>query len=168
MSSSKVFRARLNSMADQRDATQILAAMAYVGNNQPLSDCGINNAASALVFRTGGTARLAIAGGFLQRVAANTNFPALTGLSVPASSKVLIAHTIDRGGNLNQFWGPISPVVAGCTFPDLPLENAVLGLVLLENNSASAFTGGTTALDAANIVLTYANSPGSVSPVPFV
>lgn len=168
MSSSKVFRARLGSMADQRDATQILASMAYVGNNQPLSDYAINNAATALVFRTGSNARLAIAGGVLQRIAANTSLPALTGLSVPTGSKVLIVHTIDRGGNLGQYWGPISPAVGGCTFPDLPLDNAVLGLVLLENATGSTFTGGTTALDTANITLTYANSPGSVSPVPFV
>jgi hypothetical protein len=142
--------------------------MAYVGNNQPLSDYGITNAAAALVFRTGTNARLAIAGGALQRVAASTNFPAMTGLSVPTGSKVLIVHTIDRSGTLGQYWGPISPVVAGCTFPDLPLDNAVVGLVLLENATGSTFTGGTTALDTANITLTYANAPGSVSPVPTI
>lgn len=168
MSSSKIFRERLTQLAVARDGENILAAMAYVANHQPLSAFGVTNAASATVFRTGTSASLAVAAGMPVKVAASTNFPALTGLSVANNSKVIIAFMVDNAGNLTQAWGDQSTAVAGVKWPDIPKGVAVVGYCLLENASGSAFTGGTTALDAAGITLTYANGSGPLAPISLI
>lgn len=165
MSSTKTFKARMAQMSVARDGEQILAAMAYAANNQPLTSFGFTNGAAATVFKTGTSAALAVVGGLLVKVAASTNAGALTGLSVANGSKVHIALVLDSSGAITPYWGAISTAVAACTFPDIPLNTAVVGTVLLENGSGSGFTGGTTALDTAGITLTYANGTGPLAPV---
>lgn len=165
MSSTKAFKERMAQLAVARDGENILAAMGYVANNQPLTSFGITNGAAATVFKTGATASLAVAGGAPVKVAASTNFPALTGLVVPTTFKVMIAFFTDSAGNLTQAWGNQSTAVAGVTWPDVPKNVAVVGFCLLENATGSNFTGGTTALDTANITLTYGNGSGPLAPV---
>lgn len=168
MSSTKNFKQTINKMANGQDAFAILQSLVYIANNQPLTSVGITNGAAALLFKTGNSG-LAVAAGALQKVAAAANFPSLPAtLSIPISSKALVVFTVDAGGNLANWISPVSTVVAGCSFPDLPLGVAILGCCLIENGSAGVFTGGTTALDTAGITLTYAQSPGPLAPVPYV
>lgn len=167
MSSTKNFKQTITKMANASDAYAILQSLVYVANNQPMASFGITNGAGALVFKTG-NAGLAVAAGVLQKVASAANFSALTGLSIPISSKALVVLTVDANGNLNSYFSPVSTAVAGCLFPDLPLGVAILGACLIENGSAGVFTGGTTALDTAGITLTFGQSPGPLAPVPYV
>lgn len=165
MSSTLAAKQYLQRFASQIDGESVLRLFAYVANNQPLSAVGITNGAAALVFKTGATAALAVAAGQLQKIAASTAFPALTGLVIPALSKVHIAFYVDAQGNLSQAWGNQSVAVAGCTFPALPLGVSLLGTALLEIGAGGPFTGGTTALDNAMCTITYGGGIGPLSPV---
>ena len=168
MSTTKALRKFSKQFAVGTDGENLLRALAYVANNQPLSAVGITNGAAALVFKTGASAALAVAGGQLQKLAASTNFPALTGLVIPASTKVHVAFYVDSSGNLGQSWGNQSAAVAGCTFPDVPENTSLLGTALIEIGVGGPFTGGTTALDNAMVTLTYGGAIGPLSPVPYL
>lgn len=164
MSSVLFAKQTMAQLSSSKDGELIQKLLWYIGNNQALSSFGVTFGAAALLFKTGAAASIAAAAGVLQKIAASTNFPALTGLNLATGGKVYLIFYVDALGNLGQVAGAQSTTVGGCTFPVIPLNTAVVGSALLEN-ATNPFVGGTTALDAAGVTLTFGGNPDSILPV---
>lgn len=92
------------------------------------------------------------------------DMPALVG-SIAASKKGLFVFSMDASGTLTTTPGTLTAAtLADIVFPTVPSGNVVIGFIIVENGSASAFTGGTTALDATDITTTYVNTPFPFNP----
>ena len=112
----------------------------------------------ALVISAGGatTAKIgaadfyAIANGVLVKVAAATVLPALTGINAGAGAFNVALFFVSSAGTVTVLGGTAGATIGAIKFP-VPTKNcALIGTLLI--TYASAFTGGTTALDTATTV----------------
>lgn len=101
----------------------------------------------------------ATAGGVLVIKAANTAMAALAGTLATAKSAAFVFY-IDGTGTLSSFKtadAVDAPTAVGL-IPSPPADTAQLGFITVTNTSGAGFIGGTTALDAAGIAVTYYNT----------
>ena len=119
-----------------------------------------------LAIKTGGSALaktvntvIAMAGGTYVSVAA-ADMPALTGLNIGAGKFNVAVFYVNSAGTVSVKFGCEGSTAALVGFPDTPERNAVIGFLMI--TYASAFTGGTTALDTATTV--YVNTVGPFDP----
>lgn len=136
------------------------------------------NAGSAATWKMGNTAALPylINGQFLTKAAA-------TAQAVPtAITWAAVASTFNAGGflvaldaagtvftyptNVTASTVSSANALAGLVWPTVPDDKCVIGAIVVYNTAANtAFTGATTALDAANIGAQYISTVGPFYPV---
>lgn len=113
-------------------------------------------AGSSAVAKTVNTVYFALNGSFLSATAGDV---ALTGITVAAGYKQVVAVLLDSTGAKSV--AAVGSAVAtsanvGTAWFGYSVPNkAVAGFLIISNGSASAFTGGTTALDASDITVQY-------------
>lgn len=122
------------------------------------------NGASNAAARTGGTIFYATVGGRHVAIAASTVMPALTGLSIAANTFNIACFFINAAGTVTVRFGRQGATAAAVVFPDFPLNQALVGYLLITHSSA--FTGGTTALDTATTV--FVSPVGAFDPTLYV
>ena len=155
---------RLNTMAsvsDENALRPILNALADRFSSQALSSAGlvIKTGGSALA-KTGSAAWYGVANGVPVSIAGSTDMPALTGINVSAGKYNVACFFIDSAGTVTALGGTEGATLAAVKFPESPVGKALVGFLII--TYASAFTGGTTALDTATTV--YVNPIGAFDP----
>lgn len=120
-------------------------------SSQPLTSAGlvIHGSASAKA-KTGSADFYASVKGTLVKIAASTDMPALTGCNAAAGAFNVACFYVDAAGTVTMLPGNQAATLGAVTFPEPPLNKALVGFLIITD--ASAFTGGTTALDAATTV----------------
>lgn len=91
---------------------------------------------------------------------AAADMPALTGLSISAGKYNVAVFYVNSTGTTSVRFGVEGATAAKVLFPTPPEGSACIGYLLI--TYASAFTGGTTALDTATTV--YVNTVGPFDP----
>jgi hypothetical protein len=123
--------------------------------NKPV--CAIKAASSALAKLT--SAALVKFNGTLIRIAA-ADMPALTtAASLATGEKNVVVFVTDSAGTVSNLYGTKSTTYAGIVFPTVN-QNTQVVLGALVITAAATFTGGTTALDAANITSEFFDADG--------
>lgn len=159
---------RLRSLASSRDAIvlePILQAIVERIQCQVLTSAGLQIVAATSPLARNGTAYHALVGGQIVRVAVNTNIAALTGFNgAVANQRNAGIVVVNRAGAQSVLAGRESSTLLGITLPQIPQNVAPVGLIIVETAGGATFTGGTTALDAANVTVTYINVMGAFDP----
>jgi hypothetical protein len=119
----------------------------------------IKAGASALA-KTGSSDFYASVTGILVKIAASTDMPALTGINISAGSFNVVCFFVDSAGTVTAAAGTQGATVGAVVFPQFPKGKALVGFLII--TYASAFTGGTTALDTATTV--YVSPLGAFDP----
>jgi hypothetical protein len=135
--------------------------------NDPYSRQCLNSAALAIKTASSALAKsanivTAIVNGVLVQKAAS-DMPALTGLNIANGSFGAVVFAVDVGGNLTAYFTNTG-ALANLVMPPIPTNVAVIGQLVIQNGTGSAFTGGTTALDTASLTVTYINQVGPFYP----
>ena len=130
-------------------------AFNVLSSTQGVSSSGWNVGAGLLVARTGSAVTYAIVQGKTVSLAANTSAPALTGFNLTTGQFAAVLTTVDAGGTLRNYFTSIETVLNNLQYPRIPISEAVIGIVYFA--PTTTFTGGTTALDAANVNATFAS-----------
>lgn len=129
------------------------------------SSCALSSA--GLVIKAGGSALAktgsavfyAVANGRIVTIAGSTDMPALVG-NIGAGKYNVYCFFIDQAGTVTVAMGVEGASAATVKFPPFPEGKALVGFILV--TYASAFTGGTTALDTATTV--YVSPLGAFDP----
>lgn len=145
----------------KRNLLTVLKAMGDRLSTQPLASAGlvIKAGASALA-KTGSTAYHATVNGKLVTIAASTDMPALTGLTITANSYNVACFFVDSAGTVTVAFGTEATTRLGVVFPSFPENKALVGFLIITHSST--FTGGTTALDTATTQ--YVSPVGAFDP----
>lgn len=159
---------RLRALASNRDAIvlePILQAIVERYQNQVLTSAGLQIAAATSALARNGTAYHALVNSQIVRVAVNTNLSALTGFNVATgNNKNAGIVVVNRAGVQSVLAGRESSTLLGITLPQVPQNVAPVGLIIVETAGGATFTGGTTALDAANVTVAYVSVTGPFDP----
>lgn len=105
---------------------------------------------------------VALANGTLVYKAAATGMSVLSG-AIAAGKHAIWAWYIDSAGTITTSTKTAdadSVAAAFALMPAVPAGKAQIGFIIVSNGSASAFTGETTALDAANMTVVYVDTVG--------
>ena len=131
----------------------------------PLTSAGlvIHGAGSALA-KTGASDFYASVQGDLVKIASGTDMPALTGINISAGSFNVAVFFVDTAGTVTVAGGTQGATLAAVNWPQFPEGKALVGFLII--TYASAFTGGTTPLDAATTV--YVSPLGPFDPTALV
>lgn len=139
----------------------VLKAMGDRLSSQPLSTAGlVIKIGGSTLAKTGAAAYHGVANGKLVTIAASTDMPALTGLTITANSFNVACFFIDSAGTVTVAFGTEATTRAGVKFPDFPENKALVGFLIITHSST--FTGGTTALDTATTQ--YVSPVGAFDP----
>lgn len=92
------------------------------------------------------------------------DLPALTGISVADGYTKCVLVQVSAGGTVTYKVSDAFANVSGEVFvlanaPSLDKDKAFVGFIVIKNASGSVFTGGTTALDASNVTVSYIDYP---------
>ena len=146
---------------DKQALQPIAEAVAKVFNTQAITTAGlVIKAGTSTLAKTGSAAFYAVVGGRLVTIAGHTDMPALTGLNITAASFNVACFFVDAAGTVTTRFGTEGTALGRVKFPDFPLNAALVGFLII--TYASAFTGGTTALDTATTV--YVSPLGAFDP----
>jgi hypothetical protein len=146
---------------------QILPETVSRAFNDPYSRQALNSGALAIKAGSSALAKsvnviTAIINGVLVQKAAG-DMPALTGLNIANGSFGAVVFALDVAGNLTAYFSNTG-ALANLVMPPIPTNVAVIGQLVIQNGTGSAFTGGTTALDTASLTVTYINQVGPFYP----
>lgn len=130
--------------------------------SQTLGNAGlaIKTGGSAVV--KAGTAFVALANGVLVSKTANTDMAALSGTTANSKFNVY-CFFVDSAGTLTSSMGTEAATLAAVLFPTIPANKAMIGFIIVATSGGS-FVGGTTALDAGTVTVTYVNTQGAIDP----
>jgi hypothetical protein len=101
-----------------------------------------------------------IAAGVPVTIAAATDMPALTGLTITANTFNIAAFFVDSASTVTAAFGTQGATLAATKFPPFPQGKALVGFLIITHSST--FTGGTTPLDTATTV--YVSPVGPFDP----
>lgn len=178
MALASTLQAFLNKLAPTAFRTKLgdlLAEMITKFNDLKARQSSRMLTSAGLAIKTGGSAIVkagnafaAIANGTVVRKAANTDMAALVGTLATAKS-ALWAFYIDSAGTLTASAKTADAAThdaAIALLPAAPTGKAMIGFIVVDNATGSNFVGGTTALDAASLTVTYYNTTGAQPFVP--
>jgi len=158
----------LTNVKDERSREGIRVPLSAIGDR--LSSCMTQSA--GLIIKAGGgvlakTSSLTVSGicsGIVQGVpvsiAASTDMPALTGLTITANSFNVACFFIDTASTVTAAFGTEGTTLALVKFPPFPVGKALVGYLIITHSST--FTGNSTALDAATTI--YCSPTGAIDP----
>lgn len=89
--------------------------------------------------------------GKLGKLTANTDMAALSGTVTNAKFNVF-AFFVDAAGTLTSAMGTEAATRAGVILPPMPVNKALIGLLVINPTGTGNFVGNTTALDDATVV----------------
>lgn len=152
----------MGSMLDKQALTPLLSAMADRFSSQATSTAGlVIKAGGGVLAKTGAAAFAGVARGVPVAIAAGVDMPALTGINTTAAGRFIIAaFFIDAASVVTVLGGTEGTSLATATFPQFPEAKALIGYLVITHSGA--FTGNTTALDAATTV--YVSPVGCFDP----
>jgi hypothetical protein len=137
-----------------------LTALVDRFSSQATSSAGlVITGAGGTTAKIGTTPFAGTANGVPVAIAAGTSMPALVG-TIDAGKYNVFCFFIDSASNVTVEMGTEGATLAGVTFPPFPQKKALVGYLVV--TYASAFTGGTTALDTATTV--YVSPVGAFDP----
>lgn len=110
--------------------------------------------------KTGSAAFHGTANGKAVTIAGSTDMPALTGCNFDAGYYNVACFFIDEASTVTMIPGTQAATLAGVKFPEFPAKQCLVGYLVI--TYASAFTGGTTALDTATTQ--YVSPVGAFDP----
>jgi hypothetical protein len=144
--------------------SELLTVFKAIGDRlscQPLSTAGlVIKAATSTLAKIGATAFHGTVQGKLVTIAAATDMPALTGLTITANSYNVACFFIDTASTVTMLYGTEATTLAGVKFPEFPEGKTLVGFLIITHSST--FTGGTTALDTATTQ--YVSPVGAFDP----
>lgn len=157
--------AGITSSQDRTALRRILRSLVDRYSSQPLTSAGlvIHGSASTLA-KTGSADFYASVQGILVKIAAATDMPALTGINIGAGAFGVACFFVDNAGVVTAAGGTPGATLGAVVFPTPPDGKALVGFLII--TYASAFTGGTTALDTATTV--YVSPLGPFDPTVLV
>ncbi len=130
-------------------------------SSQPLTSAGlVIKAGGGTLAKTGAVDFYASVTGVLVKIAAATDMPALTGINISAGDFNVACFFVDSAGTVTVAAGTQAATLGAVVFPQFPKNKAMVGFLII--TYASAFTGGTTALDTATTV--YVSPLGPFDP----
>lgn len=153
------YLANISSDIDERAIAPVVKALADCMSSQTFSTGGLAiKAGGSALAKTANTVYY-MANGVYGALAA-ADMPALTGLNISAGKYNVAVFYVDQAGTTSVKFGAEGASAAAVKFPDKPQGKAIIGFLVI--TYASAFTGGTTALDTATTV--YVNTQGAFDP----
>lgn len=117
-------------------------------------------AGGSTLAKTGAAVYQAVVQGKSVAIAAATDMPALTGLSITANKFNVACFFVDSAGTTTALFGTEGATEGAVIFPDFPVGKALIGYLVITHSST--FTGGTTPLDTATTK--YVSPVGPVDP----
>ncbi len=130
-------------------------------STQPVKTAGlVIKAGGGTLAKIGATDFYATVQGVIVTIAAATDMPALTGINILAGNYNVVCFFVDGANVVTVAAGTQGATLAAVTFPQFPNNKALVGFLII--TYASAFTGGTTALDTATTV--YVSPVGAFDP----
>ena len=155
------FLAGIASYKDQQSLFGILAPMSDRYSSCALSSAGlVIKAGSSALAKTGTAVTVLVASGVLLQIAGSTDMPALTGIDIAQNDFNVVCFFVDRGGTVTAAAGTAGADLKDVLFPVFPQGQALVGFLMID--ATSAFTGGSTALDA--VTTTYCSPTGAFDP----
>ena len=117
-------------------------------------------AGSSALAKTGSAVTTLVANGIAVSIAGSTDMPALTGIDIAQNSFRQVCFFIDSAAAVTVAAGASGTTRVLATFPPFPAGKALIGYLTIE--ATSAFTGGSTALDA--VTTDYSSPTGAWDP----
>ncbi len=152
------------SLSNYKDAAiiqRVLGPIADRYSSQALTTAGlVIKAGGGVLAKTGAAAFFGVASGRLVTIAGGTDMPALTGVAIGAGNYNVVCFFIDSASVVTAAAGTQAAAIGGIVWPQFPVGKALVGALLI--TYASAFVGGTTALDTATTV--YLSPTGPFDP----
>lgn len=146
---------------DQRSVDFVVTPIGDRMSSQPLSSAGLAiKAGGSALAKTGASDFYATANGVLVKIAASTDMPALTGITITATKFNVVCFFVDSGGTVTAAAGTQGAALGNVVFPQFPKNKALVGFLII--TYSGTFTGGTTPLDTATTV--YVNPIGAFDP----
>lgn len=155
----------LNQIHDQRDLANLrpmIEGIADALSCQSMERAAIAASTGATTCKIGATDWYGIAQGKLQKVAAATVLPALSGTIAQNTFNVYCFY-IDSAGTITSQMGTAGATKDLIKFPVRPVGKTLIGAAMF-NPTAGAFVGGTTNADAANTNIVGLNTMGAFDP----
>jgi len=148
--------------AAQKRALELLLRPAVSGSvSQCLTTAGlVIKVGGSTLAKTGAADAYFVVDGALVKIAAGTDMPALTGFGISAGLYNVVCFFVDQAGTVTANLGIEGADIAHVVFPTVPEGKAMVGFLLI--TYASAFVGGTTALDTATTL--YFSPTGDLNP----
>ena len=154
----------LGGLASEKDAAALTPLFKATGNalaTQPLRTAGlVIKAGGGVLAKIGAADYYGTVKGRLVKIAASTDMPALTGLTITAASFNVACFFIDSASTVTVAWGTEGTAIGLVKFPQFPVDKALVGFLLITHSST--FTGNTTALDTATTL--YFSPTGAFDP----
>lgn len=120
-------------------------------STQCLSSAGLVIKAGGGVLAKAGSATHYMVVGKLGKLTANTDMAALSGTVTNAKFNVF-AFFVDAAGALTAVMGTEAATRAGVILPPMPVNKALIGLLVINPTGTGNFVGNTTPLDDATVV----------------
>lgn len=130
-------------------------------SSQPLRTAGlVIKAGGGVLAKIGAADYYGIASGIPVTIAAATDMPALTGLTITANTFNVACFFVDSASTVTVAFGTQGATIAAMKFPPFPQGKALVGFLIITHSST--FTGNTTPLDTATTV--YVSPVGPFDP----
>lgn len=155
---------KLYRIADHSDKEILRQLFTAIGDR--LSSCATSSAGLVIkiggstLAKTGASVFQAVVQGKSIAIAAATDMPALTGLTITANKFNVACFFVDSSGTTSVAFGTEGATESAVVFPDFPVGKALIGYLVITHSAT--FTGGTTALDTATTK--YVSPVGAFDP----
>jgi hypothetical protein len=150
---------------DKKALQDILQHVGGALSTCALSTAGLAISATTTKVKTGAAVFYAMVRGRLLSIAAATDMPVLVGTVTNAKFNVF-AFYVNGSGTVSSAMGTEGSALGSVIFPDLPLDQALIGFVIVNPTGTGNFVGGTTALSDGTVVpnAVYVSPIGACNP----
>lgn len=153
---------QLHDKRDRENLRPIVEGIADALSCQSMERAAIAASVGATTVKIGAVDWYGIAQGKLQKVAAATVLPALSGTIAQNTFNVYCFY-IDSAGTVTSQMGTAGATKDLIKFPTRPVGKTLIGAAMF-NPTTAAFIGGTTLADAANTNIVGLNTMGAFDP----